>query len=115
MSKKVALLLVLVLTASSIITFLPVKAEGRTIVVPDDYPTIMASIANAIDGDTILVRKGTYKEHSLVINKTIIAHRRRSKQQQNKEHRHNTSLGPRFVSYLSSSLAYRYSNWCQQC
>ena len=48
-----------------------VKAQSKTIIVPDDYPTIAAAIGNATNGDTVLVRSGTYLEHSLVINKTI--------------------------------------------
>jgi nitrous oxidase accessory protein len=74
MRKSVALLLVLVLTASSVITFLPVKAEVRTIVVPDDYPEIEAAIANANNGDTVFVKEGTYEgslNQTLVINKAI--------------------------------------------
>jgi nitrous oxidase accessory protein len=72
LSKSVVLLLILVfLTAPCIITFLPVQAESRTIVVPDHYPTIAAAIGNATNGDTILVRSGTYEEHSLVIPKSI--------------------------------------------
>ena len=72
MSKALALALVLVfLTASTIITFLPAKAENKTIVVPDDYPTISSAIGNATDRDTILVKKGTYEEQTLVIDKTI--------------------------------------------
>jgi hypothetical protein len=71
MRKSAALLLVLVLTASSIITFLPVQAESRTIVVPDDYPTISSAIGNATDGDTIFVKKGTYEENPLKIDKTL--------------------------------------------
>ncbi len=70
MRKNVALLLVLVLTLSSI-SFLPVKAESKTIVVPDDYSTVASAIGNATDGDTILIRSGTYLEHSLSINKTL--------------------------------------------
>ena len=75
MRKSVALLLILVfLIASSIVTPLPVKAEPKTIVVPDDYPTISSAIGNATDGDTILVKKGTYEgpvNQTLVINKTL--------------------------------------------
>jgi hypothetical protein len=71
MSKSVVLLLVLVLAASGIVTFLPVKGEYRTIVVPDDYPTIEAAIENATEGDTIFVKKGTYEENPLEINKTL--------------------------------------------
>ncbi len=72
MSKTIALAIVLVfLTASSIITFLPAKAETKAIIVPDDYPTISDALIAAADGDTICVKKGTYKEGTLVINKTV--------------------------------------------
>lgn len=71
MRKSVALLLVLILTASSIVSVLPVKAEARTIVVPDDYATISLAIENALDGDTVFVKKGTYQEQTLEINKSL--------------------------------------------
>ncbi|KAA0002123.1 MAG: hypothetical protein FE046_00460 [Thermoplasmata archaeon] len=38
--------------------------------VPDDYPTIQDAINNATDGDTIVVRDGTYYEN-VVVNKSI--------------------------------------------
>lgn len=38
--------------------------------VPDDYPTIQSAINNASDGDTIIVRDGTYYEN-LVVNKQV--------------------------------------------
>jgi nitrous oxidase accessory protein len=71
MSKSLALLLVLVLAALSIVAFLPVKAEAKTIIVPDNYPTIAAAIGNATDGDAIFVKKGTYEERSIVIDKAV--------------------------------------------
>jgi hypothetical protein len=72
MSKTVALALILVfLTASTIITFLPVKAENKTIVVPDDYPTMSDAIRNANQGDTIFVKTGTYNEQVLSIDKPL--------------------------------------------
>ena len=40
-----------------------VLAEPKTIVVPDDYPTIGWAIGNASEGDTIFVKKGTYYEN----------------------------------------------------
>jgi len=71
MKKDVALLLVLILTASSIAGVLPVKAEARTIIVPDDYPTLSSAIQNAEAGDTVFVKRGTYHEEALNINKSI--------------------------------------------
>lgn len=47
-----------------------VKADPRTIIVPDDYPSIQEAINNAIDGDTIYVRAGVYYEN-IVINKSV--------------------------------------------
>jgi parallel beta-helix repeat protein len=70
-SKSSGLLLVLVfLTVSCLIMPLPVKAGPKTIVVPDDYPTIESAMTNANDGDTIFVKKGTYHE-TLKIDKPI--------------------------------------------
>jgi hypothetical protein len=72
MRKKAALLLVLVVLAPSwLVTPLSVKADSRTIVVPDDYPSVSSAIGNAADGDNILVRSGTYEEQVLVINKSL--------------------------------------------
>ena len=72
MKKSIALLLVLVfLMASSVATPLPVKAESKTIIVPDDYLTIEAAIESAADGDTIFVKRGIYEENPLEINKTL--------------------------------------------
>ena len=50
------------------------KAESRTLVVPDDYPTVEAAVYNASEGDTVFVKKGTYDgpiNQTLVINKAI--------------------------------------------
>ena len=73
--KSVALLLIIVfLTVSCFAAPIPVKAETRTIIVPDDYPEIEAAIANANNGDTVFVREGTYEgslNQTLVINKAI--------------------------------------------
>ena len=74
MSKSVSLLLVLLLlTSSHLIVSLPVKAD-RTLVVPDDYPTITSAIDSAAAGDTILVKEGTYEgpvNQTIVIDKTL--------------------------------------------
>jgi hypothetical protein len=48
-----------------------VKAEPKTIFVPDDYPTISAAVGNATDDDTVFVRNGTYNEPALQIDKSI--------------------------------------------
>jgi len=48
----------------------PVQAS-RTLTVPNEYSTIQQAINAASDGDTILVRKGTYNEQ-LTIDKQII-------------------------------------------
>ena len=72
MSRGFALVLVLVfLTNSFILAPLTAIAEPRTIVVPEDYRTIADAIGNATNGDTIFVKKGTYRENPLKINKTL--------------------------------------------
>jgi nitrous oxidase accessory protein len=71
MSKALALTLVLVLVTFTSVNFLPIKAEGRTIVVPDDYLKIASAISNATNGDTVFVKNGIYSEMSLVIKKSI--------------------------------------------
>jgi len=70
-SKTLATLLILVFLTSLTLPNGIVKAQSKTITVPDDYPTISSAIGNATDGDTILVKKGTYQEQTLLINKTI--------------------------------------------
>jgi len=72
MGRGFALALVLVFLMSlSILPPVAVKAQSKTIVVPDDYRTISAAIDNATNGDTILVRSGTYNEQSLKTNNSI--------------------------------------------
>lgn len=61
----VALLISLMLGVQS------VKSSPKTIVVPDDYPSITSALNNAAEGDTIFVKKGTYEEETLEINKTV--------------------------------------------
>jgi len=71
MRKSVVSLLILLMVSSGIVTFLPVKAQACTIVVPDDYPTISSAIQNAEIGDTVFVKGGTYQEEVININKSI--------------------------------------------
>jgi parallel beta-helix repeat protein len=47
-------------------------AEPRTIVVPDSYLTIKDALINANDGDTVFIKKGTYQESNLIVNKAIL-------------------------------------------
>ena len=71
MRKNVALLVVLVFLAASCLTvYLPVKAESKTITVPDDSPTVQEAINAADVGDTIFVKRGTYVENP-VVNKSV--------------------------------------------
>ena len=69
LSRTIAILFVILLSFSSV-TILNVKAQPRTITVPDDYLTIQEAINNANDGDTISVKNGVYIENP-IINKTI--------------------------------------------
>jgi nitrous oxidase accessory protein NosD len=72
MRKNARLLLAAIMLVSScIVTALPVKAEARTIVVPDNYPTIASAVSNASNGDSVYVKNGTYNEFALVITKPI--------------------------------------------
>ncbi len=66
----ITVILVLSIVLSSF-SQIEVKAETKTIVVPDDFPTITDAIGNATEGDVVFVRKGDYGEHMLEINKTI--------------------------------------------
>jgi pectin methylesterase-like acyl-CoA thioesterase len=71
MNKNAALLFIFIIIAASYtISFLPAKATAKTIVVPDDYATIEDAVTNAVQGDTVFVKKGTYHE-TLKIEKSI--------------------------------------------
>jgi nitrous oxidase accessory protein len=59
------------LLSLSIIAVNPIRASSKTITVPDNYPTITAAVGNATNGDTIFVKKGTYQEPAITINKSI--------------------------------------------
>jgi hypothetical protein len=60
-SKTLAILLVLVfLTSLALFPHTTVKAQTKTIVVPDDFPTIQDALANATAGDTVFVKAGNY-------------------------------------------------------
>lgn len=47
-----------------------VKANSKTITVPTDYLSIQDAINNAVAGDTVYIKKGTYVENP-IINKSV--------------------------------------------
>lgn len=66
-----ALVASFILISIIVIQSSPVKAQVKTIVVPDDYLTLNDAIGNSTNGDTILVRNGNYQEHTLTITKSL--------------------------------------------
>jgi parallel beta-helix repeat protein len=64
------LLILVFLTSLTLIPQNTVKAQNKTIVVPEDYRTIQEAVDNARDGDTIFVKNGIYNE-TLLIEKGI--------------------------------------------
>ncbi|MEM2129963.1 MAG: NosD domain-containing protein [Candidatus Bathyarchaeia archaeon] len=75
MKKPFVVLFVFLFAMSSITIFSTVKAESRTIVVPDDYATISLAIDKAAPGDMIFIKKGI---HDGPINQTIIINKKLS-------------------------------------
>jgi hypothetical protein len=50
---------------------MPALAFSATIYVPDDYPTIQGAIDASVNGDTIIVRPGTYVENIDFLGKAV--------------------------------------------
>jgi len=74
MGDRMAVLILLLILSFVLVSLPPigvVKAEPKTIVVPDDYQTIQKAIDNATEGDTVFVKSGTYYNQTLVINKSL--------------------------------------------
>jgi parallel beta-helix repeat protein len=69
MNNGVALFFVLAILLAPFIVQL-VKADARTIVVPDDYATIQSAVDAAHDGDFVYLKNGVYHEN-LRIDKSI--------------------------------------------
>jgi len=69
-ASKLALLLLVSVVLVSFPQIEVVKAEPKTVVVPDDYFNIGWAIGNASEGDTIFVKKGTYYE-TIQIDKSL--------------------------------------------
>ena len=70
-TSAITLMLVLSVFLFSLPQIGVVEAESKTIVVPDDYPTIQEAIDIADEGDTICVKSGTYYNQTLIINKSL--------------------------------------------
>jgi len=70
--KRATIILMLVLCFA--VVSLPqiglVKAEPKTIVVPDDYSTIQEAVDSASEGDIVYVKNGTYLEN-VMINQSL--------------------------------------------
>ena len=67
-----ALLLVALFIASLVmVPHSEVKAQTRTLIVPDQYPTIRSAIDNASPEDTVFVKNGVYLEFGIYIDKPL--------------------------------------------
>jgi parallel beta-helix repeat protein len=64
------IMLTLLLTSMLTLAFNIQPVKARTIVVPDDYPTIQEAINAASSGDTIFAHSGLYYEN-LVVNRSV--------------------------------------------
>ena len=70
-SKTLTILLILIfLTSMALLPNGMVKAQSKTITVPDDYTDIQTAINNANNGDTVFVKNGVY-DGTIIINKAI--------------------------------------------
>ncbi|MCW4001180.1 MAG: DUF1565 domain-containing protein [Candidatus Bathyarchaeota archaeon] len=59
-----AIVAVIILSVIVLVQSSTMNEQPKTIVVPDDYPTIQSAVGNASAGDTVFVKKGTYEVHS---------------------------------------------------
>ncbi len=73
LGKIASLVLVLIFLILNLIVIsqpATVKAQPKTIIVPDDYSTIQAAVDHASTGDTVFVKNGTYHEN-ITVTKSI--------------------------------------------
>jgi parallel beta-helix repeat protein len=68
----VALMLVLIGVLVLQFNVQSVRANPKTIIVPEDYPTISEAVAKASSGDTVFVKSGTYHENVRVDKSLLI-------------------------------------------
>ncbi len=107
MKKLFAAVLVLFLVSTLFGLGTTVKAQGRTIVVPDDYPTITSAVIGAVDGGVILLRNGV---HDGPINKTLIINKSLSIIGESRD-RTIVRLYPAYSeSWILSAVFYTYTN-----
>jgi parallel beta-helix repeat protein len=68
--KTFTLLLVIIFLLALVVALspAPVKAAPKTLIVPNEYPTIADAIGNASAGDTVFVKDGTYNIYELGID-----------------------------------------------
>ena len=66
LSTTIFVSLTIILLVAALQDIETVRADSKTITVPDDYLSIQDAIDNAVDGDTIFVKRGTYVENPVV-------------------------------------------------
>ena len=73
-NQTIPISIAVILLLSCTLTIFQVKAQGSTIIVPDNYATIGEAINIATNGDIVLIRKGNYEgptNQTLIMNKSI--------------------------------------------
>jgi parallel beta-helix repeat protein len=67
-----ALTFILALFVSLVVGVQSAESSSKTIVVPDDFPTIQTAIDNAFAGQTIFVKAGIYSQQHILIDKSLL-------------------------------------------
>jgi len=71
MNFKSVIILILIFLLVTFPKIEEVKAQAKTIVVPDDFVSIQDAIDNALEGDTVFVKSGIYDNLTLEVNKSL--------------------------------------------